>query len=207
MKKFVFALVCALGFVAFANAQTASERIVQFDKTSSKPGYSIIFNNSVKEVTEAVKGRMAKETKSKPSSVKGAKGVLKYAQVSSSDICTQTCDLYLKIEGNATATTVTAFVSKGYDNFISSSNDPETASLLKSFLESLSKDVFSVNQNNQITVQEKVWQKSEDAYKKAVSTKEKLEKQLEAITQDIQKFDAERQNQQKALEALKAKTF
>ena len=207
MKKLIFALVCALGLCTFAKAQTASERVVQFDKTSSKPGYSITFNNSAKDVNEAIKKRMSKETKSKASSVKGAKGVSKYAQVSSGTFCSQSCDVYLKVEGNNTATTVTGFISKGYDNFISADNDSETANLLKTFLESLNKDIDAVVLANQIAAQEKVVQKVENEYKKSVNSKDKLQKQLEKVDQNIKKLDVERQNQKKVLDELKAKSY
>lgn len=203
MKKVILSLICALGLSTLVSAQnTAVEKVMPFDKTNTRPGYSVTYKASAKDVNTAVKNRMAKE------GLKGkgyAKNVTKYEQVNKPYICAQTCDLYLKVEGSGSSTILTCFVSKGYDNFVSSANDPETANLAKIFAESFSKDIEAVALIAQIAAQEKVLKKAENDYKKGVSAKEKVQKQLDAADKNVKQLDSEREKQKKLLEDLKAK--
>ncbi|MBQ3689085.1 MAG: hypothetical protein II937_04375 [Bacteroidales bacterium] len=204
MKKFFLALVCALTFSGLANAQIATENVVQFDKTSTRPGFSATFSNDVKDVTTAVRNRMAKEAPKKKA-VSAGKNLTKYEAVSSNNICLQTCDVYFLIEGNSKSAKVTLFVSKGYENFVSSSNDQETADLAKTFVSSLAKDIETVTLANQIDAQAKIVSKAENEYKKSVSNKEKLQKELQKAEDNVKNSDAERQKQKALLEELRSK--
>lgn len=203
MKKVILSLICALGFSAMVYAQnTAVEKVVPFDKSNTRPGYSVTYKASPKDVNTAVKNRMAKE------GLKGkgyAKNVTKYEQVNKATICAQMCDLYIKVEGSGSSSTVTCFVSKGYDNFVSSANDPETANLAKLFVESFSKDIEAVALISQIAAQEKVLKKAESDYQKGVSAKDKVQKQLNEADKNVKQLDSEREKQKKILEELKAK--
>jgi len=203
MKKVILSLICALGLSMFVSAQnTAVEKVVPFDKTNTRPGYCVTYKASAKDVNTAVKNRMTKE------GLKGkgfAKNVTKYEQVNNASICAQMCDLYIKVEGSGASSTVTCFISKGYDNFVSSANDPETANLAKLFVESFSKDIEAVALLAQIAAQEKVLKKAENDYKKSVSAKEKVQKQLDAADKNVKQLDSEREKQKKLLEELKAK--
>ena len=205
MKKLFLSLICAFGLCAAVVAQNAAtEKVVQFDKTSTKPGFGLVYNSDVKDVNLAVKNRMTKE------GLKGkafGKNITKYEQVNMPSICAQTCDIYIKVEPSGkTASNVTCFVSKGYDNFVSSSNDPETSNLAKAFVESLGKDIDAVVLAAKIAEQEKVVKKAEDEYKKSVSEKEKIQKELDKADQNIKNMETARQNQQKILDELKAKS-
>ncbi|MBQ3657990.1 MAG: hypothetical protein II956_14310 [Bacteroidales bacterium] len=203
MKKIILSLICSLGLSVLVSAQnTAVEKVVPFDKANTRPGYSVTYKASAKDVNTAVKNRMTKE------GLKGkgfAKNVTKYEQVNKPYICAQTCDLYLKVEGSGSSANLTCFVSKGYDNFVSSANDPETANLAKLFVESFSKDVEAVALLAQIAAQEKVLKKAEGDYKKGVKEKEKVQKQLDEADKKVKSLDSEREKQKKLLEELKAK--
>lgn len=203
MKKLLFALVCALGISGLATAQTANEAQVAFDKAGTlKPGFTITYNNNVKDVNLAITTRMGKD-KLKGKGV--SKGVTKYEGINYATVCAQQCDLYIKVDGTDKTTNITAFVSKGYDNFVTSANDAETANRTKLFLESLSKDIDAVALKNQIAAQEKVLAAAEKAYKKQEDTQAKAEKELENIKNETKKLDAERQNQKTVLDQLKDK--
>ena len=109
------------------------------------------------------------------------------------------------IEGNSQSAKVTLFVSKGYENFVSSSNDQETADLAKTFVSSLAKDIETVTLANQIDAQAKIVSKAENEYKKSVSNKEKLQKELQKAEDNVKNADAERQKQKALLEELRSK--
>jgi exonuclease VII small subunit len=203
MKKLILSFVCALGMSSIVSAQSAAEKVVPLEKSTTRPGFCVIYNASVKDVNLAVKNRMSKE------GLKGksyAKNVLKYEQVNKPQICAQTCDLYIKVEASGKATALTCFVSKGYDNYVSSSNDPETANLAKAFAEGFKKDVDAVAILTQIAAQEKVLKKAESTYKKSVSTRDKAKKQLDEAEKNVQKLDSERAKQKSLLDELKAKS-
>ncbi len=203
MKKLVFALVCALGISTLATAQTANEAQVAFDKAGTlKTGFTITYNNNVKDVNLAVANRASKD-KLKGKGV--SKGVTKFEAINYPTVCAQQCDLYIKVDGTDKTSTVTAFVSKGYDNFVTSANDAETANRTKAFLESLAKDIDAVALKNQIAAQEKVLATAEKTYKKQADAQAKAEKELENIKNETKKLDAERQNQKTVLDQLKEK--
>ena len=110
MKKIILSLICSLGLSVLVSAQnTAVEKVVPFDKANTRPGYSVTYKASAKDVNTAVKNRMTKE------GLKGkgfAKNVTKYEQVNKPYICAQTCDLYLKVEGSGSSANLTCLFQK-----------------------------------------------------------------------------------------------
>ena len=209
MKKIIHALVCALGLGAFANAQTVCEGTLQIDKKTSMPAFTLQINVSKKNVQETIDAKF----KAQKLSGKGGKGgSTEYASVTYLDIFTNTsngnkCNITTKVDEKGGVTTLYLVFDSGLVNYVTSSSDAANAELAKQFLTNLVKDIYKTELTHQIEDQTKVVEKAESTLKKAEDNKAKLEKQLEAAKDDINKANADLAAQKQKLDELKAKVY
>ncbi|MBP5134912.1 MAG: hypothetical protein IKR52_01055 [Paludibacteraceae bacterium] len=200
MKKAALTIISALFFGMMANAQTVSETVAPFNK-DRKPAFTMQLDYSKKLVEEALANRLKKDKlKSKSEG-----GMTKYAQANYPAICAQQCDFYTKVDGTSKIATIYLFVSKGYNNFVSSGDDEDTAARVKSFLLSLVNDVRDLDLKYQIDDQTKVSDKAQKDYEKLVDQKAKLEKDLRDTENAIKQADSNRQQQKAILDQLTQK--
>jgi hypothetical protein len=109
------------------------------------------------------------------------------------------------VDGTSKIATIYLFVSKGYNNFVSSGDDEDTAARVKSFLLSLVNDVRDLDLKYQIDDQTKVSDKAQKDYEKLVDQKAKLEKDLRDTENAIKQADSNRQQQKAILDQLTQK--
>ena len=209
MKKVILALVCALGFGAFANAQTVGEGTLQIDKKNSSPAFTLQINVSKKNVEETV---VSKFKAQKLSGKSGKGGTTEYNNVTFLDIFTNTangnkCNIITKVDEKGGMSTLYLVVDRGLGNYVTSSTDAANAELAKNFLTSIVKDIYKTELSHQIEDQTKVVEKAEKTLKSAEDTKAKLEKQLESAKDDINKANADLAAQKQKLDELKAKVY
>ena len=136
---------------------------------------------------------------------KSESGMTKYTQANYPAICAQQCDFYTKVDGTSKIATIYLFVSKGYNNFVSSGDDEDTAARVKSFLLSLVNDVRDLDLKYQIDDQTKVSDKAQKDYEKLLDQKAKLEKDLRDTENAIKQADSNRQQQKAILDQLTQK--
>ncbi|MBQ1698064.1 MAG: hypothetical protein II075_09295 [Bacteroidales bacterium] len=209
MKKTILALVCALGFGCFANAQTVGEGTLQIDKKTSLPAFTLQIDVSKKNVEETLNAKF----KSKKLSGKGGKGgTTEYNNVTFLEIFTNTsngdkCNITTKVDEKGGNSTLYLVVDRGLGNFVTSSSDAANAELAKQFLTNIVKDIYKTELTHQIEDQTKVVEKAEKTLKSAEDAKAKLEKQLETAKDDITKANADLNAQKQKLDELKAKVF
>jgi hypothetical protein len=114
------------------------------------------------------------------------KGVSKYKGASWSAISNSKCDYYYKLKGKKGRTTMYLAVSKGYDNFVTSTNDAEIAGNITRLLTDL---------QTQIATAQMIQEKEAEL--------QKMNKENEAAKKQLK--DAESQQAQKANEIKKLK--
>ena len=85
-----------------------------------------------KEVAEAVMDKNLEQARLERSSHK--KGVSTYKAATWPQISDSKCDYYYKMTGKKSRTTLFLCVSKGYDNYVTSSNDVGTANNIKQYM-------------------------------------------------------------------------
>jgi hypothetical protein len=146
----------------------------------------------------------------------GTKGYTLYKGVNFNELSADKVDFYIKTEkkskkdkGNSK---ITAMVSKGYDNFISSTTDAAAMTALISFLNNLKPKFTSSNLDVQIAAQEDVVKKEEKKQENITEDISDMEKKIAKLQKDIadkkndlEKQKAEVEKQRSALAALKAK--
>jgi len=105
-------------------------------------------------------------------------------------------DLYTKVTGNRRRATVYIFVSKGYENFITSNSHPIVASNVREFLTSLAQEVQEYKLENQISAQERV-------VRDARRNHERLVQRQNDLTRDLQRSETNLNNEQTKLDNLR----
>ncbi len=209
MKKIALALTCALGLGTLANAQTVGEGMLQIDKKTSVPAFTLQMNTAKKNVQETIDAKFKAE---KISGKGGKGGTTEYANVAYLPLYTNIennnkCNITTKVDEKGGVSTLYIVVDKGLGNYVKSTTDAANAELAKKFLTDLVKDIYRTELTHQIEDQTKVVEKAEKTLKSAEDTKAKLEKQLETAKDDITKANADLTNQKAKLDELKAKVF
>lgn len=178
--KKLFIGVSAL-FLSFGlSAQEVRETRETVDNVSH-PAFSVDVKYPQK-VAETAIGNYFKSTNMKSSSSKDFK---KYAQVNFPTISDKQIDMYTKVSGNKSLSTVTILVSKGYEHFVSSSDDLATANNIKAFMATIPDIVKNHNLTNEIIEQEKVITKTQKSHEQLLKDQQKLAKQIEMSEKEL----------------------
>lgn len=204
MKSLLKSLSVAAFLLTAANisyAQNAHESRVSFMKGDQN---AIVANYDLpKNVVEnALKERLEKAGLSKKST---EKGFMAYKGATWREVSPDKVDVYAKVEGKGNVSTITMLVSKGYDNFISSTNDPEKVQNVQAFLNSFVKDVNLYQLKLSIASQEEEVKKAEKDLKTTTDNGAKLTKDKEKIEKQITDSQAEQSKKQATLDAAKVK--
>ncbi|MDR0874540.1 MAG: hypothetical protein LBN27_13930 [Prevotellaceae bacterium] len=184
MKK-VFSLAVAALFLLSLQGFAQTETSEDLQKVGKQPAFALDYNYSKKTVEEALALRL-KNDKLKGSSSKGA---TKYEQVRYSTIADTPIDFYTKVTGDKKKATVYVFISKGYENFVTSGNDANVAARAKAFLQSLNADIQNYDLKNQTAAQEKEVKKAQKDYDKLVKKQKDLQKEQDKVAKELQKSE------------------
>jgi hypothetical protein len=208
MKKILFLLFATISFLA-AKAQ-AVEAQVPYNKVN-QPAVTAEFITDVdiaeKAVSEDLKTRGFGKGKS-------AKGFTLYQAINFTEISADKIDLYIKTEKKSKKekdkTILTVLVSKGYDNFVSSTTEPKMIAAVMNYVNGLKPKFETGNLEVQIKEQEDVIKKEEKRQNNLIDDGTDLEKKKRKVEDDIasnkkdqEKQKAEVEKQKQILETLK----
>lgn len=202
MKKLlvVLSLFVAVGFTQNVQAQQTREVSVAINK-ANQTAVAADFNYK-KEALEAVlKNRLANAKLGKS---KSASKFTKFEGVNWNEVSPDKMDVYYRVSGKKDKSTVEFLVSKGYDNFVTSANDPATIANLKNFIASLEQDLIKYSIDELIAAKEKdikAAEKTVDSKKGDVS---KAEKELEKAKAEVKKQEDTVSQLKAELDKLKA---
>lgn len=200
--------IALLGFCANINAQDISEEKLSFmdgkqDAIVAKYKYSEDVLETVVEKTLSTK--KIKKTKT-------VKGFKLYQGVFFEDLSKDVIDFYIKVDGGKTESTVTILISKGYNNFLSSSSDGSTIKNAKNLCKEINIAAIDEHLNRAIEKQTEVFNEANKKHNKSiekgkdlVKDKEDILKKIEANIEEQKQLKQEVENQKNALNALKSK--
>ncbi len=210
MKTLLLAMACLM-LTANLSAQ-AYETKVKYNKVE-QPGASVDIAVNVDIVEETLKADLKGRGLGKGDS---EKGFIVYKGVIVPEISADKIDLYVKADKKSKKdkanSTITAMVSKGYDNFVNGTTEPTVMAGLIKYLNSLTPKFAASNTAVQIEDQAKLVEKAEkkltnlnDDVSDMEKKIKKLQKDIEDKKAEIEKQKTEIQKEKAALEALKAK--
>lgn len=210
MKKlFFFPLLLGLLITASSSfAQTPKAAVIHYDKADHQ-GLVISYPFSEKVVEDALRNRFDKAGFSKRHTKKGFDV---YQGQNWDEVSAKQVDVYTKVDGNRSSSTISLLVSKGYDNNVTQSSDSAMFNKLEVFMSSLLNDILQVQLLEDIKSQEDVVKNAQKDYDREVDNGNKLQKDKERIEKDIANSAAQQQTLNKALsdqmvklESMKAK--
>ncbi len=210
MKKqlLVLTVLLTLSFISFAQNPQIGTTV--FNKASQPCVYSdyqmpgsIVEGALKKKLTDAKLG----------SDGKASDGFRVYKGVVFEQISKDKIDLYVKVEEKKPISTVYMLLSKGYDNFMTKESDPEVMNNSITFLTNFLNDVNAFKLNKDIEAQQDVIESAEKKNKSIAKEGEslskdrsKIESKISKTTIEIGSMKSDMDNQQKQLDAVKAKT-
>ena len=205
VTKTLLSVFIAGAFSMGAHAQqqnNAHEVTVTFNdenKTAFQGDYKL--GKDLMKVT--LEGKLTKAGLGKPSKAKG--GYSLYQAVVVPDISSNKVDIYTKVDGKKSSSSVIMMVSSGYNNFISANTDAATANNVITFLNKLSEDAVGTQNALDLTAQQKVAQEAEKKLKKSTAQRDKLIQKKAKLDKQIQDAEKEMEKSNKALEGERLK--
>jgi hypothetical protein len=144
---------------------------------------------------------------------KARNGIMRYKEVTFSEISPDKVDIYTKVEaGPNNSSIVYMAVSRGYDNFTNSTADTAITQNVKTFLESFIKDandrfadVGISNQLTDITKEEKRYQNLLDEQKDLQKKKTSIDNRLSEIQNELSQKRDNIDKKKSGMEDAKAK--
>jgi hypothetical protein len=132
---------------------------------------------------------------------------MSYQAVKWTDVSATQFDVYAKVDDNKAdnLSTIVLLVSKGYDNYISNSSDPEISNKLKAFLNDLLPAIRAEQLTADISTQEDLVRRAERDYKSADDDGNKLSRERERLDKQIAENVSEKQKRADALSVAKAR--
>jgi hypothetical protein len=195
MKKLMI-LLFVFVTVSFAKAQI-SEGKLSIDKVD-KPAVTGIFRYSPEIVSYVLADDLKYRGFGKGDD---KKGLVKYTEILFPEISSEKIDFYYKVvltdKKDENVSTVYLLVSKGYENFLSSAENPVVISSTISYLTSLGAKFEARKLDVDIATQEDVVKKAEDDYNASVKEDKNLNDKLKSLQDEIE------QNKKK-MEGLKS---
>jgi hypothetical protein len=216
MSKLLFSISAILLLTAKGFTQ-AYESTIDYDKKKQQ-AFAIDYPFPVEAVENAIiqkMNRMGYKAKEEKGIFNKDKGFLVYKAAYVTDISTSSMDYLIKVEQKSRkekdVSTLYLVINKNSENAMNTFN-VDDVSKAKDFLNKLQPDVEAANLELQIKDQEDVVAKAEKKLKGLQNDKEDMEKKIKKLQDDIKDnlkdqddTQKEIENQQKALEALKAK--
>lgn len=205
MKKLI-ALLSSAFLLGNANAQSIQETTVKFDKNNVSAVVAE-YKRPESVMEDALKVQLDKEELGKSGKTKG---YVSYSNITWKRIGMYSLDVYFKVDGNKSKSTITVLVSKGYNNFIGSGSDPDIINKVKEFLGNLEKTAVDVQFALDVKAQQDVVSDAEKRYNNSLSDstdlasdKQKLENKIVQQSSALQAKRQELQQQKQKLDAMK----
>ncbi len=200
MKKAIFSTICLItifclkGFSQDINETTVSFMDGKQNAVEAKYNFS-------EDIMETVVERVLEKKKIKKT--KSTKGYDLYQGVVFEDLTSDKIDFYIKVDGNKTSSTITILISKGYNNFITSSTDVSTIKNTKSLCKEFNINAIEEHLNREIAKQEEKIKEAEKKYNKSVEKGKDLVKEKEKIVKKIGENSEEQKTNKDDLEEQK----
>lgn len=205
MKKI---FLCAIALVCFnlvASAQFVKEEVVEFEKVQVSALTVMLPDMNMDIIANALQEHFEKTAGLKSSKTKGYTSYLAQAYP---PYGTQNFDIFVKLEetGKKSAKTpkITLLVSKGNNNFISSSNDNETFGNIRRDLESFVVYVKEYEVNQRIIVKNNELQKLVKEKEELSKNQTKLQKSLEDLEKKLKENDKQLQENEKQIKKVES---
>lgn len=211
MKKLKNVFLLGVGFLLSINgfSQNVREVATKINKAEQK-GIAADYAYPDSYVSQALseKFKLANFGKSKSKSGFSVYSAVTWAEVAPSD----KLDVYVKTSESKGNTSVIILLSRGYDNFMNATNDPQQMENLKTFLTNILTDIETVALTKKIEAQLKVVKDAEDKaksiqkdYESLKGQKEKIEKNMEQNLEAQKKAQSDIDAANAVLNELKAK--
>ncbi len=208
MKKILITLAVSLS--SYLTKAQAVEAQVTYNKVN-QPAVTAEFITDI-DIAEKV---VAEDLKTRGfGKGKSSKGFTLYQAINFTEISADKIDLYVKTEKKSKKekdkSIITILISKGYDNFVSSTTEPKMIAAVVNYLNGLKPKFETGNLEVQIKDQEDIIKKEEKKSNNLIDDGTDLEKKKRKIEDDIinnkkeqekQKVEVEKQKQ--ILETLK----
>jgi len=201
MKKLMTLTVLALFlFCAQGFAQRVSERSEDLKRLGNQPAFAMDLDHPARTVEKVLGQRLRNDGLRRGRSSRGA---VKHERVTYLPIFEGPIDLYTKVTGNRRRSTVFIFVSRGYENFVTSSTDPIIGANVTEFLNSLVEDVQAYEIRNQISAQERVVRRAQRDHDNLVRDQERRQ---ERMARDAQRSETNLNTQREKLNRLNSRS-
>ncbi len=193
-------LLCA---AQLAGAQGAQDANIRFGK-QDRPGLLITFPYSQGITENALRARLDRAGLGKP---KSDKGFMSFQAANWAEIAPGQLDVYAKVDAGKgdKQSTIALLVSKGYDNYVSASNEPAMSAKLKAWLDALLPDIQAQQLAADVRALEEAVARAEKDYKNADDDGNKLAREKEKIEKQLAENASVKQQRADALSAAKAK--
>lgn len=198
MKNMLIAAVTAFMMVVLSplatRAQEAKESMVRYRK-ADRSGVVATYNYD----EDAVRGALLKKLETaglKDKKVK--KGFYVFSGVNWNDIMPEKVDVYVRVDGNSSKANAYILIAKGYDNYISSTTDPDAIEKLKNMLNTLGADIEEYKKAQALAAQQAAVAAAEADAKKA-------QREAERAAKRKAKAEARNAREQKKLEEQQRK--
>jgi hypothetical protein len=191
MKKIsILAIVLALFSLTNSSAQVMLETSQELDK-KQQPAFVVTFNFT-QDIAEEAISRYLKNNKIK---FKSSKGVFSCERVNYAMLSPNTVDLYYKCIGDKKSgtTMMFIFVSKGYENFVSSAADPVIAANVSGMFSLLKEEARQIRIEHQKRVIEDAQKEVDKSLKKLEDLKDQQRKMEDEI--NARRANVEKENQ------------
>ena len=196
-------VVGALSIILFCSSKVQAQdpkdgmiRLAKVDRPCSQADYPY----PQKEVQAALDARLSSLGKNK-----SQKGFQVYEGVSWPEIAPGQVDVYTRVEEHKGISTVYVLVSKGYDNYISVTTDPEMVAKLKIVLAGLTPGIKDVQHLEQVAAQEEVVRKAEKNFNESKRSLERLQSDRDNIDKKIGEMKNQNSDDQNAWSAERKK--
>jgi len=183
------------------NAQSLQETTIKFDKNQVNAVVAE-YKRPESVMEDALEVQLDKEELGKSGK---KKGFLLYSNTTWKRMGLYSLDVYFKVDGNKSKSTITVFISKGYNNFITSASDPEIFNKVKEFLTGLESTAADVQFALDVKEQEQRVADAEKNYNRAVEENDDLVKEKQKLENKITQQGSEIENKKKELEDHKQK--
>lgn len=183
------------------NAQSVQETTVKFDKNTVNAVVAE-YKRPESVMEDALKVQLDKEDLGKSGK---KKGYILYSNTTWKRIGMYSLDVYFKVEGNKSRSTITVLVSKGYNNFVNPAVSPEIISKVKEFLMGLESTATDVQFALDVEAQKELVADAEKQYNRALSDSMDLLKERKKLENEIVQQSAEVQAKRSLLDQHRQK--
>ncbi len=189
-------LVAAFSFTSFA--QTVEEQNVEIKK--EKVNAFVATYSNIKE--DVVNGAFEQYfDKNIGGSSSKSSGFRLYKGATWKEISPDKADVYYKVDGGKKETKVYVLYSKGYNNFVSTNSDGNTAQNVKTFLKNFGEQIIKFQKEKDIAAQQKVIDGVNSDLKKYKDEETDIKKKQENLAKDLNNVQSKISKEQDRLNA------